>query len=450
MRRFQPKAFDWTTVPLEEAARNELLDDEGDALYPSSSLPTLALSYLIPPADYDLLQSAEDMLGKRTGAAQTQPLQPERIRMQRVLDANAAAPVSGAVTCTAFHPDSSMIAVGGSDKSLRLFATDGQHNALLLGVRFKDLAVRSAGFLKHRTEMLVSGRKPYFYVLDTATGQLAKMPGPGSGQTNLQHLAVSPEGSRFAVIGRGGHVHVGDGASKLWVEQLAMNGQASSVCFLSDHLLASSTKEAGVYLWDLRHSRRPLVGKWTHDDGSATCSLSAYCPSPSYANTHSNKFALDSAYLSVGTASGVLSVFQGVDEGVVRGRGGAAGGAEGNYYPLTAAVEEVGAGMRQVRTVMNLTTQISCSAFHPSGQLLAMASYESKDALKLVHLPSYSVYSNWPQRLTPLHTVETLAFSPDGGCLAVGNKRGKVLLFQLPHFMDGAARRGLRDKRRLN
>ena len=62
---------------------------------------------------------------------------------------------------------------------------------------------------------------------------------------------------------------------------------------------------------------------------------------------------------------------------------------------------------------------------------------QKRDRLKLVHLPSCSVFNNWPTDRTPLGTVESLAFSPNGGYLAIGNHKGFVLLYQLEHF--GAA-----------
>ena len=66
-----------------------------------------------------------------------------------------------------------------------------------------------------------------------------------------------------------------------------------------------------------------------------------------------------------------------------------------------------------------------------SVQILAMASRMAKDALRLVHLPSYTVFSNWPTSRTPLGYVHSLAFSPGGGYLAIGTARGTALLYRL-------------------
>ncbi len=64
-------------------------------------------------------------------------------------------------------------------------------------------------------------------------------------------------------------------------------------------------------------------------------------------------------------------------------------------------------------------------------QILAMASRMTKDALRLVHLPSFTVFSNWPTSRSPLGYVHSLAFSPGGGYLAIGTARGSALLYRL-------------------
>lgn len=52
----------------------------------------------------------------------------------------------------------------------------------------------------------------------------------------------------------------------------------------------------------------------------------------------------------------------------------------------------------------------------------------------MVHPPSMTVFSNWPTMKTPLGTVTSVSFSKASEYLAVGNEKGKVLLYMLPHF----------------
>jgi U3 small nucleolar RNA-associated protein 18 len=92
--------------------------------------------------------------------------------------------------------------------------------------------------------------------------------------------------------------------------------------------------------------------------------------------------------------------------------------------------------MRPVKSIMNLTTPVSSIAFHPSGELMAVASEDKKDHLRLVHLPSASVFTSWPTERTPLGRVSCLDFSAGGGFFAIGNKKGRVLLYKLSHFTN--------------
>ena len=89
-----------------------------------------------------------------------------------------------------------------------------------------------------------------------------------------------------------------------------------------------------------------------------------------------------------------------------------------------------------LKAVMNLTTFVDAATFHPSNEILAINSRTLQNALKLVHLPTGRVFKNWPTQTTPLRHVESLAFSRDGVYMAVGNDKGKVLLYQFTHFVQ--------------
>lgn len=53
-----------------------------------------------------------------------------------------------------------------------------------------------------------------------------------------------------------------------------------------------------------------------------------------------------------------------------------------------------------------------------------------------VHLPSQTVFCNWPVRRTPLGYVTAVDISPHSKYLAIGNAKGRVLLYRylLPAF----------------
>jgi U3 small nucleolar RNA-associated protein 18 len=88
-------------------------------------------------------------------------------------------------------------------------------------------------------------------------------------------------------------------------------------------------------------------------------------------------------------------------------------------------------------TSMHLTTGISQLAFSPgAGEVLAIGSQRERDSFKLVHTRSGKAFSNWPSSSTPLHYVTSTSFSPNSGYIAVGNDKGRVLLYRLNHYAE--------------
>ena len=88
------------------------------------------------------------------------------------------------------------------------------------------------------------------------------------------------------------------------------------------------------------------------------------------------------------------------------------------------------------RALGNLTTAITTMRFSHDAQLLAIASRNKKDALRMVHVPTLQTYSNWPTAGTPLGHVTALDFSSESRYMAIGNSRGRVLLYALRSYVS--------------
>merc|ERR1711933_217708 len=86
-----------------------------------------------------------------------------------------------------------------------------------------------------------------------------------------------------------------------------------------------------------------------------------------------------------------------------------------------------------VKSIPNLVTFVDSLRFHHSGELLVGASRGKEDALKVVHMGTGTVFKDWPTSRTPLQRVTALDLSRRSGYLAIGNERGRVLLYQLGH-----------------
>ena len=93
---------------------------------------------------------------------------------------------------------------------------------------------------------------------------------------------------------------------------------------------------------------------------------------------------------------------------------------------------------KPAKVVLNLTTWVHHLKFNPSSEVLAMASEDKDNALKLLHVPSRTVFSNFPARTFNLKRVNCLDFSLNGGYLSVGNNRGAANLYRygIHFFLD--------------
>lgn len=196
-----------------------------------------------------------------------------------------------------------------------------------------------------------------------------------------------------------GHAHLFSQKTKKLLFSLKMNGSCNSVCFSSDdRYLFSAGDEAEIYQWDLRTRR--CVAKVPDDGGFHTTDI---------------EISPDSKFLA--TASKMGSV---------------------NIYNLEndAGARVLPDNLKPAKTVMNLTTSITDMKFNPTSQLLAFCSKWKKNALRMVHLPSYTTYQNFPgAAVGVLKYPMTLEFSQSTGeYLAMGNDEGKVHLWHMPFF----------------
>lgn len=378
--RFQTRKFAWANTKHKDT--NSLLQEDG-AMLSTSSRPAL--------------------------------LPPDRIDIRRLADANIAEPSKKNINTVRFHANGSLLMVGGEDKFLRFFRIDGETNEKRLSVRFNDMSIKTAEFLggaKGAGEVIVGGRRPYFYSYDVGSGSITKIPGCRHKEIKSHEvLATSPSSASggpqsqgyIAVAGASGYVHLLSGKMKTWIGdvKLSSGGGVRAINFLSDTVLSASGQGAEVCLWDLRMissgGGSGLISRFQHEDGTHTSSLAS-------AGVSSDQ------WMAVGAESGAVSFFHSAPE-----------------------AEQQWAFQRR-RTVLNLTTKVTALAFHPSVQLAAAASDRGKDQLRLVHLPSGTVFSNWPTERSPLGRVRCLDFSPGGGFLSLGDHRGRVLLYRLNHF----------------
>ncbi|KPP61123.1 hypothetical protein Z043_120820 [Scleropages formosus] len=80
---------------------------------------------------------------------------------------------------------------------------------------------------------------------------------------------------------------------------------------------------------------------------------------------------------------------------------------------------------------MNLLTPVTSLCFNPTSEILGIASNTVDEAIRLVHIPSFTAFSNYPVfRRKTVHLPQCMDFSPNSGFFSVANDKGKALLYR--------------------
>ena len=223
----------------------------------------------------------------------------------------------------------------------------------------------------------------------------------------MERFKLSPCGRYMGLVGSsrkgGGIINVLDANTTQWIAAARMEGKGGIADFAwwrNGEGLTVAGKGGEIGEWSVSENR--FVGRW-HDEGAVGTSIIAL------GGKNSNTELGGDRWIVVGSSSGVV-----------------------NIYDRKSWVE---GSMKErpepTRRFMQLTTPTSCLEFSPDGQLLIISSKWKKDALRLIHLPSCTVYKNWPTSNTPLGRISAVAFSKDSDMVAVANEQGKIRLWEI-------------------
>ncbi|CAA2958404.1 U3 small nucleolar RNA-associated protein 18 homolog [Olea europaea var. sylvestris] len=336
----------------------------------------------------DILKRNEDLVVKNSAK-----LLPGRLEYSRLVDANMMERSNGPVKSVQFHKNAQLLLAAGLDKTIRFFQIDGKKNAKIQSIFLDGYPIYKASFLPDGSQVIISGRRKFAYSFDLVTSEKSVI-GPliGREEKSLESFEVSPDSSTIAFLGNEGYILLVSTKTKELIGTLKMNGTVRSVAFTNDgQQLLSSGGDGHIYHWDLR--TRTCFHKGV-DDGCITGT--ALCTSPT-----GNLFA-------AGSVTGAVNIYDREDF--------------------------LGGKRKPLKTFHNLSTEVNFMKFNNDSQMLAICSNVKKSSLKLVHIPSFTMFSNWPPlNQTLLHT-NCLDFSPNGGFMALGNAAGKVLLYKLNHY----------------
>ncbi|XP_075375142.1 U3 small nucleolar RNA-associated protein 18 homolog [Mycteria americana] len=320
------------------------------------------------------------------------------LKMRTCLPANQERFANGKLATVQFHPSAQVVMTAGHDRSVSLFQVDGIRNPRIQSIYLESFPIYKACFSVDGEQVIATGtHHKMFFVYDMMSGSIIPIQKVrGVEERFLRSFEVSPDGSFMLLTGTSGYLHLLSMKTKELISTMKVNGRCTASAFTPDSSkIYSYTKEGEVFIWDVRS--RKCLHKF-EDEGS----LEGKCIAVSKNNQ----------YVACGSASGVV-----------------------NLYTTDVCLKEN--RPKPVKAIMNLVTSATCVTFNPTTEILAVASRETDEAVKLVHIPSYTVFSNFPVfRRKQIYLAQSMDFSPRSGFFSVANNKGKALLFRLKHYSD--------------
>ncbi|KAM4716793.1 U3 small nucleolar RNA-associated protein 18 homolog [Anableps anableps] len=345
-------------------------------------------------------EEEEDDLLRTTGnfVASSESLPSGILRMKKCLHANSARPSEDKLTTVQFHPSAQVVMTAGIDQSVSLFQVDGKTNPKIQSIHLERFPVHKARFSPDgETVIATSLRNKMFYLYDMMEGRVVPVRSVrGLNEARVKEFSVCPDGGALLLTGTSGYLHLLTLKTNEVVRSMKINGDVSGVAFSRDGSKAFINSEEGeVYVWDVRSSR--CLNRFT-DDGCVKGTSIAASP--------------NGRYLACGSQAGVV-----------------------NVYSQEACLNST--NPKPLRAVMNLLTSATSLSFNPSSDILAIASRVEDEAVRLVHLPSLTVFSNFPVAKRKIaYRVSCLDFSPHSGFFSLANNKGHAPLFRLLHYND--------------
>ncbi|ANB15050.1 Utp18p [Sugiyamaella lignohabitans] len=334
-------------------------------------------------------------------------LPPSVLDITRLKDANSSLVSKSGVQTLDFHPTHPLLLSGGYDRTLRMYHIDGKSNPVATSLHVRSSPFQTALFHKDGTKVFAGGRRRNLYIWDIETGKvdtITRMYGHEDSQKSMEKFRLSPDGQYIGLIGSGGWVNILSTASGQWVTGAKVEGVIADIAWHKTGNFSNlSIVNTGGDIWEWDSRARKFSDKWKDEGGLGVTTMSIG--------------GKNDRWCAVGSASGIVNVYDRKNPVV----GMKLSEAEAPIYKPKAVLDQ-------------LVTSISSLQFSPDGQMLAMGSRAKKDSFRIAHVPSFTVFKNWPTSGTPLGRVTSVAFTPGTEMICAGNDAGKARLWKFNHY----------------
>ncbi|KAI0966768.1 Indigoidine synthase A like protein-domain-containing protein [Xylaria arbuscula] len=362
-----------------------------------------------------LLRDSTAMTGGISTKKKT--LRPEVIDIQRSRDIPDA---HKDVTSLAFHPKYPVLLSSSTSSMLFLHhiapAAYPTPNPMLTSTKVNLVPVRRAQFSPDGRKIFMAGRRRYIHSWDIESGEIQKtnkIHGHQEEQRTWERFKLSPCGRYLGLIAStrkgGGVINILNVNTMQWIAAARLDSRGGIIDFCwwrTGNGLTVLGKGGQVGEYSMVSKR--FLAVWNDEGSNGTSALAL-------GGSEGPKLLGEDRWVAIGSQSGVVNIYN------------------RHTLILPSGEDELKLKSRPepTKALMNLVTPVTVLTFSPDGQVLAMASRFTRDALKLVHLPSCTVYRNWPTQQTPLGRIEAIAFGTKSDMLAVGNDAGKIRIWEI-------------------
>ncbi|KJH41124.1 hypothetical protein DICVIV_12901 [Dictyocaulus viviparus] len=290
-----------------------------------------------------------------------------------------------------FHHVRPVILTGGASGKVQLFEISHKSGGgkFLQNVQFSRFPITSMGLMQGGCSLVCgSMRQDYLMKYDLEKGTVAQLQLPKCiPRQNAGRFSLSSDGSLLAMIAHSSQ-------SMDLVRTFSAPAEVTSLQFLpgSCHELWAMTECGEIIIWKVSGTQQV-----SRDNGAVRGTKI--------------RLSIDGDKVACGSNTGIV-----------------------NLYDTTEVRN--GADPKPRAVVSNLLTSCDSIAFNHDCQLMAFSSSVKKNQVKLFHMASCTVFSNFPQRQEKIPNVECVEFSPHSAYLALGCSNGQLILERLNYFED--------------
>ncbi|CAH8528516.1 unnamed protein product [Schistosoma rodhaini] len=324
----------------------------------------------------------------------------KQIGVKRLSDVNRERRSMASIVSTEFNTHHRMLLTASVDSTMAFFKVDGSENALLRDRVYENFSLSSAKFTACGDKVIFTGNVGSFriYNLETGSESRARRFIGSSIDETITKCFISPAHPNLVALGTNGSaVYLADLRSLEKISVMRASGITNSICFTQDGtFLNTYGAEGSIYVFDLRVNKARIIHRWFDQASTNGLSISS---SP------------NSQWIACGADSGYVNVYK---------------------WSSTMNTENP----LPDKAIGNLVTGVNSLCFHPSNEILCLASSQRPDAIRLYDVNESIIFENFPAGVGTLNKPTSIGFSPGGRFLCVGQSNGRAALYALSHYND--------------